>query len=252
MHPILFKIGFLTIYSYGVCLAFAFITAIVFSSYEAKRQKIDKNIIIDLGFYVLISGIIGARLLYIFCNLKDYIANPIEIIMIQHGGLIFYGGLIVAILVGIFFLKKKKLPVLKIIDIVIPSVSLAHMIGRIGCFLNGCCYGRPTNLPCGIVFPEETYSTMMYKNTPVHPSQLYEVIVNLIIFIILLIIRKNKKFDGQVLGFYIFLYGIGRFLVEMTRGDNSINLSLFNLSQRISILLVITGIVFLVKLKKSK
>ncbi|MEA3560307.1 MAG: prolipoprotein diacylglyceryl transferase [Candidatus Omnitrophota bacterium] len=245
MHPILFKIGPVSIYSYGVMVAVAVIIALYLARRQALKNNVNPEIILDLGIYALISGIIGARLLYILTNIRHYLIQPLEIVMLNHGGLVSYGGIIVGSLIGIFFLKKRNLPVLKITDMVIPYVALGQAIGRIGCFLNGCCYGRPTNVSWGVYFPGSSLT--------LHPTQAYFCLNALVIFLILRIIQEAKRFDGQVLIFYFIFYPFGRFFIEFFRGDTPrIIFGLFTLSQIISIIVFFAALAAYIKLLNRK
>jgi phosphatidylglycerol:prolipoprotein diacylglycerol transferase len=230
MYPILFRIGPVKIYSYGVMIALGVITAVYLARQQAKKEGLNAEVIVDMGLYAIISGILGARLFYVLANIKDYLREPAEIIMLHHGGLVIYGGIILGILTGILFLKKRGLPVLKTADMVIPYVALAQSIGRIGCLLNGCCYGKPTHLPWGIYFPGKPFA--------LHPTQIYFCLNALAVFLILSVIQRRKRFNGQTFIFYFLLYPFGRFLIEFLRGDSPrIILGIFTLSQLISAVL---------------
>ncbi len=275
MNYRLFHFGSINIYSYGVMIALAFIIGIYIASKYAKKFKEDPQNIVDLCLYVMISSIFGARLFYIISNIKYYLNNPIEIFYLQEGGLIFYGGLILGLGTALMFLKLKKLNIFKYLDLLAPSVVLGQAIGRIGCFLNGCCYGRIVYNPkyslCTVKFPkviqiienpkgyfhEEIIGAPAYLDhlhhgfisendlfsLPVIPTQLISSIMDFIIFIILVLVFKKYKFNGQVLSTYLIIYSVGRFFIEFLRGDNPLIYPLsLTLSQIISIILFITGI----------
>ncbi len=193
MHPILFKIGQVTIYSYGVMVAIAFLVSIYLASLSAAKRGINQEKIMDLGLTLLISGIIGARLLYVLTEIEYYRANPLEMVMIWKGGLVFYGGFIAAFVCGWVFLKRNKIPVLKTCDHIVPYLALGQAIGRIGCFLNGCCFGKPTNLPWGMIFPGGSIAGDIYPAVHIHPTQLYSVYTNFLIFAILLLFGKLEE-----------------------------------------------------------
>lgn len=217
MHPILFKIGPLTIFTYGFFIALAFITGISWASWEAKRLNEDPEKIMDVGFYIVIAAIIGSRLLFVLLNLKEYINNPLNIIKIWEGGLVFHGGLIASLLVGFFYLKKRQLSIWKFTDIVAPALALGQSIGRIGCLMAGCCYGKETTLPWGIVFTDP--HTLAIQHTKLHPTQIYSSIAAFGIFCLLLLLRKRKSFEGQIFWSYIALYSISRSIIDIFRGD---------------------------------
>ncbi len=217
MHPVLFNFFNIKIYTYGFFMAIAFLMGLIFIKKEAARYGESPEKMGDLAFYIIISGIIGARIFYIMTDFKAYIAHPLEMFKIWNGGLTFYGGFIAAFLTTIIYLKKHKMSVLKTMDIMAPGLALGHFFGRIGCFFAGCCYGRECELPWSIVFTNA--DTLAPAHVHLHPTQLYSALNNLIIFIILLLIRKYKKFTGEIFLIYIFLYGITRSIVEMFRGD---------------------------------
>ncbi len=227
MYPVLFKVGPIHIYSYGVMLALAFLVATFLARRRAISVGIDGDAIIDLSIYLIISGILGARLLYVLLNLKYYKDNPLEVVMIWRGGLVWYGGLILAILVGTWFLRARALPIFKIGDLIIPYVALGQAIGRIGCFLNGCCYGKPTTLALGISFNP--------AQIPVHPTQLYE---SAAMFLAYLILRMREPGEGKTIFLYLILYSAVRFFNEFLRGDNPQVLIGLTFSQIISIIIL--------------
>ncbi len=227
MHPILFSIGPFKIYSYGVMMALAFMLGTYLVDRRAVKNNIDRNKVIDLIIYLLISSIIGARILYVVINWQDYSRNPFDIVKVWEGGLIFYGGLVSGILTAIWYLKRNKLKFSKVADILSPSLALGSAIGRIGCFLNGCCYGKNPHISL----------------------QLVESVVGFIIFLILLILEKRQRQDGFLFWFFIFLYSATRFLTEGLR-YNEVNYILFaglSISQYISILLASISLFFLIR-----
>ncbi|MBU4010565.1 MAG: prolipoprotein diacylglyceryl transferase, partial [Proteobacteria bacterium] len=215
MYPILFKIGPLSIYTYGFFIALGFLAGIFFAVKEAKRVGEDPDMIMDLCFYILVSAIIGSRLFYVATNPRLFIDNPVEIFKVWNGGLVFYGGFIAAFITGIVYFKAKKIPVMKTLDILAPSVVLAHSFGRIGCFFAGCCYGKYCELPWAVTF--NNAHSLAPTGISIHPTQLYLALNNLIIFLFLVFFRKRKKFDGQVFLIYVLVYGITRSIIEIFR-----------------------------------
>jgi len=217
MHPILFKIGPLSIHTYGVMLASAFFLALTLAIRQAKREGIQTEKIIDLGLYLLIAAILGSRLLFILTELHYYTRYPLRIFKIWEGGLAFFGGLILAIPVGIYYIKKNNLPLWKVADISAPSIAIAQAVGRLGCFSAGCCYGKPTDLPWAVTFTDP--ESLARLNIPLHPTQLYESLGTSLIFLFLIFMRKRKSFEGQLFWFYLLLYSVLRFFIEFFRGD---------------------------------
>lgn len=237
MHPILFEIGNFKIYSYGVMVAIGFLVAVYFASREAQRIGIASQQIFDLGLYTLIFGIVGARLLHVFLELRYYMSRPLDIIMINRGGLAFHGGLLTGIIGAWLFIKKNKMPLWKTADVIIPYVALGQAIGRIGCLLNGCCYGTPTSLIIGIRLPGHVFR--------LHPTQLYSSILLFLMFIVLEKIYRKKRFDGTVFFFYLIIFSFGRFFMDFLRGDLKIVFLSLKISQLISIGIFFASLIFL-------
>ncbi|CAN2039818.1 Phosphatidylglycerol--prolipoprotein diacylglyceryl transferase [Candidatus Magnetomoraceae bacterium gMMP-15] len=242
MHPILFKLGPITIHTYGFFVALGFIAAIMFASKEAEKQGINSDKIMDLSFYALVSGLIGARLFYVITEWDNFYLNPIEIFKIWNGGLVFFGGFITAVITIVWYIKKTDMQLWKIFDIMSPSIAIGHFFGRIGCFSAGCCYGRICDLPWAVTFTHP--ATLARANIPLHPVQLYSAFTNLFIFIILVLLIKRKKFEGQIFISYLFLYSIGRMILEFFRGDDRGNFVLrtFSPAQAISLIMAIAAL----------
>ncbi len=210
MYPILLDIGIITIHSYGFILALAFIVAIFIFLREARRNDIDQETILELSIVILISAVIGARLGHILLDLEYYRTYPSQVFNISRGGLVFHTGLIASIISGSIWCYFRRLSPMRIADIVAPSIPLGYAIGRIGCFLNGCCYGIKTEVPWA--FP-----LYVVDRFPRHPVQLYSAFFGIIIFTIIWKYRDKSLFPGYLLFLYIGLYSIARFLVEFVR-----------------------------------
>ncbi len=233
MHPIAFYIGSYPIHWYGVMMAVAFLAGLWTASRRGLREDIPAEKTLDVGLWLLIGSIIGARTLHVVTYWKEEFANqPItEIFMVQHGGLVYYGGLIGAALACILFARLKKIPLWKLADVLAPSIALGYVFGRIGCLLNGCCFGRVCQLPWAIQFPNHSFawekqfqSRLIDANStalPVHPTQAYDALLNLILYLGLAWLYRRKKFDGQVFATYLLCYAVTRSIVESFRGDYS-------------------------------
>jgi phosphatidylglycerol---prolipoprotein diacylglyceryl transferase len=219
VHPILFHLGSYPAHSYGVMIALAFLFGLWTATRRARREKISPEAIADVTLWIMIGTILGARAVYVATYWNDEFAGqPIsEIFMIQHGGLVFYGGLIGAVVAGAIYLRWKKLPLWKIADVLAPSIALGSVFGRIGCLLNGCCYGRACSLPWAISFPPG--NPLGSPTYPVHPTEIYDALLNLVLYIFLAWLIRRKKFDGQVFATYLIGYAIFRSIVEYFRGD---------------------------------
>lgn len=229
MHPVICKIGPFTIYSYGLMLVVAFLVASALAKQEAKRQQINPEIVFNLGFIIFILGVIGARLLYIIENITYYLKNPLEIIMLQMGGLSWFGGVTLAVIGGVIYLKKKKLSVYKIFDLIAPFAALAQGIGRIGCLLNGCCFGK----------------TLI-------PTQIYSALILTIIFVILRFLQDKPHREGQIFFAYLLLYSLKRFFIEFWRLDNEIIFFGLTLFQIISLAIFSWALIKIIIIKRTK
>jgi phosphatidylglycerol---prolipoprotein diacylglyceryl transferase len=217
VHSTAFNIGSLTVHWYGIFVALAFVAGLLTASRRARREGIAPERIYDLGPWLIVGGVLGGRVLYVISYWReDFAANPFpEIFMIQHGGLVFYGGLIGATAAAMFYIHLKKLPLWKMADVLSPSVALGYAIGRIGCLMNGCCYGRACSLPWAIHFPAGHPTHGM----PVHPTEIYDSLLNLGFYGFLAWLFRRKKFDGQIFAVYLIGYAILRSFVEYFRGD---------------------------------
>lgn len=255
MHPNLFKIGSVEIHSYGLMLAISFLLGIFLAMHRAKRRSIDPNNIMDLAVVIVISAILGARFLYVVFHLEEFRGHWLDTInpfqsggQVGIAGLTMLGGFLAALLFSIIYLKWKKLPLLKIADVIAPALGIGIFFTRIGCFLNGCCYGTPTTARFGMIFSSESAAGYHFNNIPIHPTQLYSSFYGLVIFLTLLIIERWQKFDGFLLYCFLVLYGISRFIVDFYRyyEDSMIILSLGNvpisLNQGISVLMILSGV----------
>lgn len=217
MYPILFKFAGLSIYSYGLMAAIGFMVGIWLTLRYAKREGIREDYILDLAIYVVIAAIVGARMLYVIGQWGYYSANPAEILMIQNGGLVALGGVLLDLLVISLYARWKKIPLLRLYDTIVPGTALGYSIGRIGCLLNGCCFGLPTNLPWGITFPKGSLADTYFPCQHLHPTQIYSVILMFLAFWILVFVYRSKRYDGQIFFWWLLLYASYRFGVELFR-----------------------------------
>lgn len=218
MFPILFKIGPIPIHTYGFFIALGFLVCLWVARRLATKSGINPDVMMDLGFWVLISGLIGGRLLFVITRWDYFMHDPVAIFKVWEGGLVFFGGLALAIPVGIYYLRKRRIDVWKSIDIGMPCVAIAHSFGRIGCLSAGCCYGKPTGTDFGIILYSELVDPD-YRGIRLHPTQIYESVSLMVLFFGLLWVFKHKKFDGQVGLTYLMTYPIIRSIIEIYRGD---------------------------------
>jgi phosphatidylglycerol:prolipoprotein diacylglycerol transferase len=217
VHPIAFQLGPLDIYWYGVMIALAFLVGLWTATRRARRENISGEKIADVVLWLMIGAIVGARAGYVATHWREEFASqPLpEIFMIRHGGLVYYGGLIGAMIAGFSYVRWKKLPQWKVADVLAPSCALGNVFGRIGCLLYGCCYGRACRLPWAIRFPP-SHPT---GGAPVHPTEIYDAVNNFILYLLLAWLFRRKKFDGQVFATYLVGYAITRTFMEYFRGD---------------------------------
>lgn len=209
MHPILFNLWKYPVYSWGLSLAIAFVIGTVYAAMSGKKKGIDPDNVIDLALFVCIASIIGARLLYLLLNIGSYVDYPISVFYMRDGGLSYFGGLGAGVLVGVLYCRKQKVSIGKMADVAAPAVAIGYAIVRIGCLLNGCCYGRISEVPWALAAGP--------GGALRHPTQIYSAIASVIIFFILRAVEPKKKFDGQILWLYTGLYCVGRFIVEFFR-----------------------------------
>jgi len=240
MHPIIGHIGPLTIYSFGLMLAIAVVVCSFLLSRDAKKFGISQDVIFDFAFWVILAGIVGSRIFFILLNLPDFIANPKQVIMISNGGLAWQGGLILGGLTGLFYIRKKSLSLRLMADLSAPYLALGQAIGRLGCFLNGCCYGREVSW--GIYFP--------IYDAHLHPTQLYEAGYLLMVFFILKNLQRTAIIRGEIFSMYLMFAATGRFINEFFRADHvntAVGLSVF---QIVSIGVFVIGFYMWLRLRR--
>ncbi|MDI7259446.1 MAG: prolipoprotein diacylglyceryl transferase [Thermodesulfobacteriota bacterium] len=252
MFPILLRLGSLNIFAYGFFIAIGFILGFILAMRRAREQGVPAERVVDLFFCIIFSAIIGSRALYVLVNFDLYRENPLQIFKIWEGGLVFYGGLILAAVVSFAYMRWHRLPVWKLADLFSPSIALGLFFGRIGCFFAGCCYGKETSLPWGMIFTDP--NSLARLNVSLHPTQLYEAISSLAIFFFLNWKRRKKTFEGQIFWLFLLLYSVIRFFFEYLRDDPRGFLfgGFLSTSQGIGISLAIVSLFMLFYLKRDK
>src|SRR5450432_3377082 len=223
-------------------IALAFVFGLWTATRRARRENISSEAIADVTLWIMVGTILGARAAYVLTYWNDEFAGqPVsEIFAIWHGGLVYYGGLIGATVAAMIYFRWKKLPLWKMTDVFAPSVALGSVFGRIGCLLNGCCYGRACDLPWAIHFPADHET----HGAAVHPTEIYDALLNLILYVFLAWLFRRKKFDGQIFATYLILYAVCRSIVEYFRGDypaDHVHSGLTS-AQLVSIPIFITGL----------
>lgn len=252
MHPVLVEIWKLKIYSYGFMLALSFFTGIWLAGRRAENRGVNRDILYDLSMILIICAVAGSRGLYILMHRDNY-QSIIDIVALWQGGAVYYGGLVLAILGAFIYIRRKDISFFLIADICAPSIALGIFITRIGCFLSGCCFGRPTSSVLGVVFPPRSPAGYTFPDISVHPTQLYSSFYGLVIFIILISIDKTHSFNGRTFAFLSILYGIARFIVDFFRYyQGSALMGGLTFNQILSLLLVAIGFIILVVQKKRQ
>ena len=236
MYPRLLELGPITVYTYGVLLAAAYLLGLKLAMVRASRRGLDAGRVLDLGIYIIISALVGAKLLLLVTDFQTFRNDPKELLTLARSGGVFYGGLMWTTC-----------------DVFAPGIALGHAIGRFGCLFAGCCYGRPTSKPWGITFTDPFAATNVGTplGIPLHPTQLYEAAAELLILGILLVTeRKGRPYPGRTFWLYMLLYAITRFVIEFYRGDERGAVGMFSTSQFISIILAPLAIGMLIYLSR--
>ncbi len=223
MYRILLQIGPVTLYSYGLMIAVGFVLSTMLILREAGKEGVSREGIFDAMIAILAGGLIGGRLLFVLINWQYYLRHPLSIIFLNEGGMAIQGAIAGGLLAGLLVCRIKKLPFWRASDIVVPYIALGQAIGRIGCFLNGCCYGHVHEGFCAVTFPGESVSRF--------PVQLVYTVALLVLFLFLLMVRKKKHFDGLVFVSYFMLYGLLRFSLDFLRDDTLVGVAGITLSQ---------------------
>ncbi len=258
MHPVLFHIGSLPIRSYGVMVAIAFAAAIWLARRRAPARGVDPDTIIDLSFFVIIASILGARLTYVIVHWEYYANDPLRALKVWDGGLALYGGLIAGILCGLLFFSRRRVDAWVGADIVAPSLALGIGLGRIGCFLNGCCFGQPCAVPWGVTFPPGSGAGTHYHEILIHPTQLYESAAAFAVLGLLLLLDRRRRFPGFLLWVFVLLLSLTRFLVDPLRYYESTSMAVESASlsltsnQLIGLVLALVSVVALVLLSRRR
>ncbi len=261
MHPILFELGSvpvlgsITVYTYGVLLAAAYLLGLKLAMMRARSWGLDQARVLDLGIYIIISALLGAKLLLLVTDFRTFTSNPRELLTLARSGGVFYGGLIVAVVVALWYIRRIKLPLWTTCDVFAPGIALGHVVGRLGCFFAGCCYGKPTSQPWAITFtnPFAAANVGTPLNTPLHPTQLYEAGIEAVILVLLLATEsRGRRFAGRTFWLYMLLYSISRYVIEIYRGDPRGMVLTFSTSQFISLMLAPVAIAMLIYLSRRK
>ena len=222
MFPVLIRLGPLTVHTYGFMLALGVALGLWFMARQAKKEQLPVGRLLDLAFYTIIIALLGAKLVLFLGNISYYLKFPGELLTLARSGGVFQGGLFFGLIFAVWFLHRHRQPTWKVADLAGPAIALGHGFGRLGCFSAGCCYGRACDVPWGVMFGNEYAHSItgVPLHRVIHPTQLYESILNFTNFLLLYLVLRKKRFDGQVFSLYIINYSIIRFFVEFYRGDH--------------------------------
>ena len=255
MFPRLLELGPISIYSYGVLLAAAYLVGLWFATVRARARGLDANRVTDLGIYIIISALVGAKLLLVVVEFDHFRQDPAELWTIVRSGGVFYGGLLLAVGVAFWYMRRHRLPLWTTCDAFAPGIALGQAVGRLGCLMAGCCYGSPTELPWGVTFthPLAAANVGTPLDVSLHPTQLYESVAVLVILgILLLMERRGASFPGRTFWSYLLLYPTARFGIEFFRGDpRGTVFEVLSTSQFVSLMLIPISLVMLFWLHRS-
>jgi phosphatidylglycerol---prolipoprotein diacylglyceryl transferase len=253
--PELFHAGPLTVYTYGVLLAAAYLLGLKLAMVRARTRGLDPARMLDLGIYIIIGALLGAKLLLLVVEFDQFRQNPGELLTLARSGGVFYGGLILAVVVALWYMRRHRLPVWQTCDVFAPGIAFGYAIGRLGCLAAGCCFGAPTSVPWAVTFtdPAARANVGTPLGVPLHPTQIYESLAGLGILALLLATeKKGRPFAGRTFWLYMLLYGVSRFVIEFFRGDErGIVFGVLSTSQFISLLIVPVSLVMLVWLARQ-
>ncbi|NQT33892.1 prolipoprotein diacylglyceryl transferase [bacterium] len=260
MHPVIFEIGAFKLHSYGLMFFLAFVFGVWLGTVRARKVGIAPGKVMDLTMWILVGSLVGARSSYVIFHLGEFRGRWLDIInpfqsdgTIGIAGLIVLGGVLLAVPAAWIYLKKNNIPFLKMMDVMVPSLAFGMAIGRIGCFLNGCCFGLPTDMPWGVVFPETCYAGSVFLHQHIHPTQLYAILFTGLLGTVLLLRTPYKRFEGELFFLFFLIYSPYRFLVEIVRyyRDSMILLDLgtinFTVSMLMSMVIFVAAVILLVK-----
>jgi phosphatidylglycerol:prolipoprotein diacylglycerol transferase len=255
MYPKLLELGPISIYSYGLLLVSAYLLGLQVAVARGRARGLDGQRVMDLGIAIIVSALVGAKLLLFLVEFDHFTRNPAELWTLVRSGGVFYGGLLLSVAVAFWYMRRHALPLWTTCDAFAPGIAVGQAVGRLGCLLAGCCYGHPTDLPWGITFtnPLAAANVGTPLDVSLHPAQLYESAAALVILgLLLLMERRGPSFPGRTFWTYLLLYPCARFGIEYFRGDpRGMVLDVLSTSQFVSVLLVPLSIVMLILLARA-
>ncbi|UCG44153.1 MAG: prolipoprotein diacylglyceryl transferase [candidate division WOR-3 bacterium] len=253
MFPTILKIGGIHIYSYGLMLFISFVVGIWLVERRAKKFGVEPKVITDLALWILLAVVVGSRLFYVAFHWSEFRDDLIGIFAFWRGGLaglMFYGGFLGAIIAGLVFVKVRKLPVLKLLDAVTPAIMLGEGFTRVGCFLNGCCFGKETSSFLGVSFPLSSPAGATSGGQAIHPTQLYSSAAGFILFGLALLLERRRLKDGVLFASMLILYSLFRFGIDFVRYYE--NASNYWGNQVVALGLTAAGVVLLILFQRRR
>ncbi len=257
MHPELFQLGPFHLRSYGVLMAVAFVVGTFLGLREARRLGLDEDKVVNVILVTLIASVFGARMLYVLEHLGEFRREWTSALALWQGGLTLYGGVAAGTFAGLVAARRMGLPVWITADALTPALALGTFFGRVGCFLNGCCYGHPTSLPWGVVFPRDSFASLEFGTQPVHPSQLYNALAGLLLFGVFQVLRGRFKVPGVLFWSFILVFALVRIPLDLTRAyeTDAVLLRAGTLditeSQLMSLGMILFGVLMILRLRRT-
>jgi len=245
LHPILFQFGPFSVTSYGFMVAVGILAGLLVALRAGKRAGLDADTLLDLALYLVLAGVIGSRAAYVVLEWEKYGTEPLAMLRVWDGGLSFFGALALCLLVVIWFTRRRRLSLTRVGDVLALGVAAGYPFGRIGCYLNGCCYGLPTEHACGVMFPFDVVLR--------HPTQLYSAGAGVLIFLVLLLLNRKKPFDGFLMWSFLMLYGVYRFVIDFWRVSPPTGIEALTVGQLVSLAVVaVSGLALFFTRQRSK
>ena len=257
MHPEILHVGFIHLRSYGLMMAVAFVVGTFLALRESRRLSLDEDKVVNVILVTLVASVLGARMLYVLEHLPEFRREWTSVLALWQGGLTLYGGIAAGTFAGLVAARRMDLPIWITADACTPALALGTMFGRVGCFLNGCCYGRPTSLPWGVVFPHDSFATLEFGNQPVHPSQLYNALAGLLLFVVLQSLRRRFKVPGVMFWTFITAFALVRIPLDLTRAYEvdavlmRVGVTDITESQFMSMVMILFAVLMILRLRRS-
>jgi phosphatidylglycerol:prolipoprotein diacylglycerol transferase len=257
MYPEILHVGFIHLRSYGLMMAVAFVVGTFLALRESRRLSLDEDKVVNVILVTLVASVLGARMLYVLEHLPEFRREWTSVLALWQGGLTLYGGVAAGTFAGLVAARRMRLPIWITADALTPALALGTMFGRIGCFLNGCCYGRPTSLPWGVVFPHDSFASLEFGNQPVHPSQLYNALAGLVLFVVFQALRTRFRVPGVLFWTFIAVFALIRIPLDLTRAYEAdavlmrVGVTDITESQLMSAVMILFAVLMILRLRRA-